>query len=298
MQAGSGGTVNLTVDDVTWAVQANGSNGGVGLYGPLALAFYPAIVLSISDTSVSLTLNLTLNFNDGRTVVIAEGIVIDTGLTASTRYGLELYYDETTQLIAGVIGGPGSLGWSLPAASIGRLEALAWSLPTHVPLSDSPIYFTTNAPGVTTPVGGSGGGDGGCHRIDVLARERTRGVLRHEDIRKGDLLWSRAAWLEVLEVERLPHEDWIHADFEGSVQDLPMTSGHTLDDVELGAIRAYQLSPLATLRTPTGTTSPTRIERRRYQGEIIRLRLAAPHLYYVSTDGVAWVESHNHLYTS
>jgi hypothetical protein len=129
--------------------------------------------------------------------------------------------------------------------------------------------------------------------VDVLVRERTKGVITHAEIRRSDSLWAENGWLEVLEAERLPHEDWIHADFENSVQDLPMTSGHLLTDAMTGPMRAHELSMGSTLHTPFGYSSPTRIERKHYLGEIVRLRLAEPCTYYVSMNGEAWIESHN-----
>ena len=162
-----------------------------------------------------------------------------------------------------------------------------------VGLSTGPIYFTTNAAGVVTPVGGVGGGDGGCHRSDVLVREQIRGIIEHRCIRVGDHLWSRSGFTEVLEVETLPHEEWIHADFDNGVLDLPMTSGHTFESAEGKNLRAYDLSAATILRTPTGVTSPTRIQRMHYEADIVRVRLAAPSTYYVSMDGKTWLETHN-----
>lgn len=288
--------VNVKVDSAWWNVQASATTGAIAQRGALALAFFPAISLSITDTTVSFSWP-TLQFSDGR-VIPAGGSPVLSGLTASTTYALELFWDDLNQAFGGVPGGSGTNGWSHGPADMtanARAYALAWNAASNVPLSQSPIYFTTNASGVGTPTGGHGGGDGGCHRIDVLVREFTRGVIKHLDIRKGNRLWSRAGWLEVLEAEQLPHEDWIHADFEGSVQDLPMTSGHTLEDMEMGAIRAYELSPMTILRTPKGATSPTRIQRFHYAGEIVRLKLEEPCTYYVSMDGVNWIESHNNI---
>ena len=295
MQSGTG-SVQLAIDDVTWGVQANASAGQVAQRGALALAFFPAIPLTITDTTLSFPFPTQIEFSDGRVVTPAPWTPVLSGLTAGTVYALELYWDDANGVFGAIAGGVGTNGWAhnpTDMAANARALAIAWNAPQLVPLSAGPIYFTTNASGVGTPTGGSGGGDGGCHRDNVLVREEIRGVIAHRDVRSGDRLWSRSGFTEVLEAETLPHEEWIHADFDNGVLDLPMTSGHTFESADGRDLRAYDLSAATLLRTPTGVTSPTRMQRMHYAGMIVRLRLAAPSTYYVSMDGEVWVESHN-----
>jgi hypothetical protein len=286
----------FTLDAVQWIGQADAANGQVGSRGSLGLAFFPAIPISVTDTTASLDLSAPLNRNDGSTTPTGLGTVTITGLTAATQYAVELYYDEIARIVkaTGAGTGHGSNGWCFLPSELTRTLAIEWGDVAHLPLSEAPIYFTTNASPTDPPTGTFGGGDGGCHREDVKVREHNRGIIFAHDARPGDLLWDGDdRWTEVEVTDLREQEDWIHLDFSNGVHDLPVTSGHTFENAAGELLRAYEVNLETELAHPGGRTSPLAITRRNYRARKAVVRCKAPHTFMVSMDGVNWVRSHN-----
>jgi hypothetical protein len=277
-------------------VQANPADGQVAQKGPSALAFFPAIALSFTDTTCDVVLNFDLKRVDGSTTVPTNKHTEHiTGLTAGTQYGLELYYDEKLGILTGMTGGHGSNGWCFLTSELTRDLAVAWSDISHLPLSSAPIYFTTNAaPG--PPGGGGGGGDGGCHREDVFVRTLERGDIPLGNVRPGERVWAgEDNWNECFTNELKRHTHWAHVDFTNGVADLPCTLGHPFQTVDGETVHAEELNSVTPIPCPTGYTTPKRIELKQYEARLARIHLGGNHLMMVSTDRVHWVQSHNNL---
>jgi hypothetical protein len=285
----------MVIDAVSWSKQLNPAAGQVAQRGSNSLAFFPAIHITWTDSTAAIDLDFDLQRTDGSITVPAnKGTVNITGLTASTQYALELYYDELTGLYAAMATGHGSNGWAYLPSELTRDLAALWAAQSHLPLSNAPVYFTTNALPTDPGGGGYDGGDGGCPRSDMYVREQTKGVIKVAKVGRGDRLWSRDdTWVEVEDCNLIPHDLWAHFAFSNGVAGLAVTSGHTFQCSDGETRRAWDMSLQTEIPCPTGRTAPTSIELWEYDGLRARVRCKEPHVYFASPDGVHWVLIHN-----
>jgi len=190
-------------------------------------------------TSTTTSITLSWSITVYRATVPTYGnnnIVSDTyvgnltisGLTLGTTYYCYPYYDEVNPGISFVNGSEASGAVGSPAilyTASGNVVATAFQARNdRLPLSDVPMQTATPSSGTG---GGSGGGSGGaCPRADMVVVERSRGVIRCDEVRVGDWLADADDFVEVTHVLHEPASNWIAVDcdcLEGCV----MTEVHS-----------------------------------------------------------------------
>lgn len=211
-------------------------------------------------------------------------------LTLGSTYNLYPYWDQDAAAVNAVLtGGVGSPAWC--HVGIDRLWTAQQAQQRRLPLTAAPFPVSTTTSGAG---GGSGGGDGGCLRSDMLVREKSLGVIPASDVYPGMELWSRFGFLRVRKAAQRPHDLWIALCFNNGVE-LVVTSGHPFQDAETDAVvRAHDLTLQTALHCPTGICYPQSIRlEKSSKAEKVAIELDEPHVFYASTDGAAWVETHN-----
>lgn len=256
---------------------------------------------SMSYSSTTAEIDWSWNFTIYRTDLSLTAIsringLATTGLSAGVTYYFYPYYSETDGQIHFVDGGVGSTG--VAHAAPDRLLSQQQSRQDRIPLSTGPMAAATVSasapPG--TGGGGTGGGDGGCLRTGMLVREKTKGVIPVDFVEVGDYLWSENdMFLRVERVDKRPQNLWCGIRFNNDAY-IEVTTTHPFTTIDGEMVRAEELTLTTGIPCPTGVAYPISIKLVKAHDFKIPITLeAAPHVFYASFDGKAWVLTHNFL---
>ena len=238
--------------------------------------------------------NAIILLDQENTEYTPQGNQAVTGLTPSTTYEFYPYYNRPMAAFMGSMSdGVGTPPWvEIPSSDPGvnRSRMAEWQRTGNIPLALNPVSISTPASGSG---GGGGGGDGGCLHTGMLVKEVDRGIIRCEDVKVGDCLWSAGdQWVQVLDVDRRPHDLWAVIKFNNGAE-VTVTTGHpfTLSDGSMK--RASELCMEDAIPTPTGIAYPRSILFEQRDSEKVPITVQDPHTFYASADGINWVLTHN-----
>lgn len=267
--------------------------------GTTPAAYGPGFTYTSAATSIHLFWDYTgdnkiILLNQQLTEYEPSGGQGITGLTASTAYNLYPCYNIRNAVFTCLMtDGVGTPAWvEIPSVdpNVLRARTAEWQRDGNIPLALLPITITTPASGSG---GGGGGGDGGCLRVGMLVKEKTRGIIPCEEVRVSDVLWSESEeGMEVSACDRRLHDLWAVLKFNNGAE-LIVTVLHPFTLADGSMKRAAQLSMEDAIRTPTGIAYPIGIAFSREQSEKIPITGKDSHTFYASADGKNWVLTHN-----
>lgn len=261
----------------------------------------PAIAgsLSYSSTTSSIAWSWSMTLYRSDAAMTQQGISGSqtvTGLSSASTYNFYPFYDEgslsgSTGLNMVATGGTGSPSWAHSGTS--AVWTQEQTRADHLPLSDTPIAGSTTSSG--TGSGSGGGRETGCHRKGTYVKERTRGVIRVEDVRANDYLWSENdTWLRVKSVKSWIHDLWILIEFNCG-QKWFASAGHPYILRDGTIKRGCELTLADEVPCTTGITYPVSMQLVKEQHEIVKIEMEEPHTFYAATIlDKPWVLSHNY----
>ena len=182
------------------ATLATGAGGLAQSAAPLQL---PTIPYTVSSTGVTFTWSgISLLFSDGTTLVIPDGSLTYSGLTASTTYYTYWYVNSSDGTLGQTNANPpSSTPSSLLLAQCGLVGRLGIGL----------IKFTTTSSGSS---GGTGGGGDTCPEGAELVEIQGKGSVRAIDVVAGDFIKGKSfqsgedVFRKVLQVTRVSCAAW------------------------------------------------------------------------------------------
>lgn len=269
-----------------------GGSGGNEVQSNASAAFLPPIPFQVTATTFTPNLNFTALLDDGSSVQIADGQPTTTGLTASTPYKWYPLIGRNDRQFGQVQTGGVGTPPNLQTAATRALYA-EWNNLNNIPLAASPIDVVTTATGAP-PSGGSGGGDNGCLRGDMLVFTKEDGPVRCDQLLEGShVLGANGKWALVRAVNKALHRSWAHVRFNHGGS-LVCTTGHPFVDADSNVmIRAYDLTLRTLLPWQHGVCSPVEIKLVNEVATKVRISVSAPHLFLAGATAAKLTLTHN-----
>lgn len=279
-------------DDIFLFPMLDPAGNQIASRGSIPPIYFPGLTYSSTTNSIIWNWNITGYRTDLlNSQFSCSGSQAVTGLLSSSTYKFYPFYDENSGLLDMVrTGGVGNPPWAHTTTD--RAWSAEQSRVDRIPLSLNPVDASTTSSGSG---GGSGGGDGGCLRKGMFVRERTKGVIRVEEVEVGDYLWSENdTWLKVLVKRERPHDLWCYVEFNNYAW-VEVTTGHPWTPAEdrNSTVRTSELTLEHAIPCPTGIAFPVTIRFKKELGVKVTISLESPHTFYASGDGEHWILTHN-----